>query len=311
VRDLHPHLVGAMAAVLGVLILATVAVRVMSRVRPEMPLGEIRLRIRGWWIIVAPFFAALAAHRTVAVVFFAFVSFLALKEYLSLIPTRRVDRRVLLVAYLTIPLQYLWVHMAWYGMFIIFIPVYVMLFLPGRMVLLGETAGFLRAAGSVQWGLMITVFSISHVAFLLSLPNTVNPMGGGAALVFFLVLLTEANDIAQFVWGKTTGRRRVVPTVSPNKTWGGLAGGVATTTVLAWAVAPWLTPFQGAEAAAIGLLVGTSGFIGDVVISALKRDLGIKDSGAMLPGHGGILDRIDSLTYTAPLFFHVVRYFYG
>jgi phosphatidate cytidylyltransferase len=208
---------------------------------------------------------------------------------------------VLLLAYLSIPLQYLWVYMAWYGMFIIFIPVYMMLFLPARMVLIGETSGFIRSAGTMQWGLMITVFSVSHVAFLLSLPDTSNPQGGGAALVFYLVFLTGANDIAQFLWGKSVGGRRVVPSVSPNKTWGGLLGGVGTTVLLAWVGARWLTPFDTQQALAVGLMIGLSGFVGDVVISAIKRDLGIKDTGTILPGHGGILDRIDSFLFAAPL----------
>ncbi|MGH9260824.1 MAG: phosphatidate cytidylyltransferase, partial [Acidimicrobiales bacterium] len=165
--------------------------------------------------------------------------------------------------------------------------------------------------GTLHWGLMVTVFSISHVAYLLVLPAGVNTLGGGAALVLYLVFLTQGNDVAQFLWGKSLGRHRVVPTVSPNKTWEGLLGGVGTTLVLAVLLARWLTPFNLREAISAGLLIGFGGFIGDIVISALKRDLGIKDSGTLLPGHGGILDRIDSLTYTAPLFFHYTYYLYA
>jgi phosphatidate cytidylyltransferase len=157
---------------------------------------------------------------------------------------------------------------------------------------------------------MMTVFSISHVAYLLVLPASVNPNGGGPALVLYLVFLTQANDVAQFLWGKSVGRRKVVPAVSPNKTWGGLVGGVSTTVVLGVVLARWLTPMAMREAILATVIIGLGGFIGDVVISALKRDLDIKDSGTMLPGHGGILDRIDSLTYTAPLFFHFTYYMY-
>jgi phosphatidate cytidylyltransferase len=251
--------------------------------------------------------------RAVSLLFFAFVSFLALKEYLSLIPTRRADRRVLFWAYLAIPVQYWWIADAWYGMFIIWVPVYVFLLLPLRMVLIGETQGFLRAVGTLHWGLMATVFSISHVAYLLVLPEAAVPGAAGRAvagpsLVLFLVVLTQLNDVAQFLWGKALGRHRAVPTVSPGKTTEGLVGGVATTLALALALAPWLTPFTRPQAVAAGLIIGVGGFVGDVVVSALKRDLGIKDSGTLLPGHGGILDRIDSLTYTAPLFFHLVWY---
>jgi len=136
------------------------------------------------------------------------VSFLALKEYLSLIPTRRADRIVLFWAYLAIPIQYVWIDMRWYGMFIVFLPVFVFLLLPLQMVLIGETSGFLRAAGTLHWGLMATVFSISHVAFLLVLPKTVNPHGGGPGLVLYLVFLTQFNDVAQYLWGGLLGRTR-------------------------------------------------------------------------------------------------------
>lgn len=271
---------------------------------------ELSQRIRSWWIIVSVFALVLLLNRTVSLVFFGLVSFLALKEYFSLIPTRRADRRVLFWAYWAIPLQYYWIGTEWYGMFIIFIPVYMFLFLPVGMLLAGETQGFLRAAGTLQWGLMTTVFSLSHVAFLLVLPAGEYPGVSGAGLVLFLVVLTQLNDVAQYCLGKLLGRRKVMPKVSPNKTWVGLLGGVLTTILLSLLLSPLLTPLGKLDAALVGAMIGVAGFFGDVSLSALKRDLGIKDSGTLIPGHGGILDRVDSLTYTAPLFFHFIRYYY-
>ena len=308
--DLQPTVVWALGSIFGVLVVATLIVFVLKRRRPGKASDELGLRIRSWWVMATVFTLALILSRKISLVFFAFLSFLALKEYLSLIPTRRADRRVLLWAYLAIPIQYYWIATDWYGMFIIFIPVYMFLLLPLQMVLVGETRGFLKAVGTLHWGLMVTVFAISHVACLLALPEGTNPMGGGPALVLFLVVLTEFNDVAQFIWGKLLGKRAAVPTVSPNKTIGGFVGGALTTVGLALLVAPWLTPFDRREALVVGLILGVGGFLGDVIISAVKRDLGVKDSGALLPGHGGVLDRIDSLTFTAPLFFHYVRYFH-
>ena len=298
----------ALLGVFGLLLVATAVVALLARRHPERNATELRLRVRTWWLIVAVFTAAVAFNKTVSIVVLAFVSFLAFKEYLSLIPTRRADHRVLLWAYLAIPFQYYWVGIAWYGMFIIFIPVYAFLFLPMRMVMIGETQGFLRAAGTLHWGLMITVFGLSHMAYLLALPDAANPAGASVGLLLYLVFLTEINDVAQYIWGKSFGRRKVTPTVSPNKTVEGMVGGVLTTTVLAVLLAPWLTPLSSLESVAAGALIGIAGFIGDVTISAVKRDIGVKDSGNTLPGHGGILDRLDSLTYTAPLFFHFIRY---
>jgi len=297
-----------LAGVFALLLVASVVVWRVKRARPGGGVAEVERRVKSWWILAAVFAVALVLSRRIALTFFCVISFLAFKEYLSLIPTRRADRRVLFWAYMAIPIQYLWIGYKWYGMFIIWIPVYAFLFLPLRMVLIGETKGFLQAAGTIHWGLMSTVFAVSHVAFLLVLPEHGHAPGGGPALVLYLVLLTEFNDVAQYLSGKTLGQHHAVPTVSPNKTLEGLLGGLVATLVLAWLLAPLLTPLSRWEAPAAGLIIGLSGFVGDVVMSALKRDLAVKDSGSLIPGHGGILDRLDSLTYTAPLFFHFIRY---
>jgi phosphatidate cytidylyltransferase len=300
----------AFMAIGGLLAVASLVSLWLVSSKPERNYSELRLRIKTWWIIVGVFAIAVLFNRTVSVIVLGLVSFLAFKEYLSLVPTRRADHRVLFWAYLAIPIQFYWVWMAWYGMFIIFIPVFVFLFLPMRMILIGETQGFLRAVGTLQWGLMITVFGLSHAAFMLVLPAEINPAGGAMGLLIYLVFLTEFNDVAQYIWGKSFGKRKISPKVSPNKTVAGFLGGVLTTTALAVLLAPFLTPLAQYEAVGAGLLIGLSGFVGDVTISALKRDIGVKDSGSLLPGHGGILDRLDSLTYTAPLFFHYVYYLY-
>lgn len=299
-----------LAGVYGLLVIATVVVYRQVTLSPDPNSTELPDRIKSWWVIVTLFTLAVLLHRSVSLICFGLLSFMALKEYLSLIPTRRVDRQILLWAYLAILLQYMWIGMGWYGMFLIFIPIYVFLFLPMRMVLMGETQGFLNAIGTLHWGLMLTVYTISHLSYLLMLPTAGNPVAGGAGLLVYLVVLTEGNDIAQYIAGKTLGRHKILPKISPSKTVEGLGGGIVITMGLAVALAPWLTPFTPLPALGMGLLLSLMGFIGDVTLSALKRDLGIKDSGTLIPGHGGILDRIDSLTYTAPLFFHVTVYYY-
>ncbi|GAB3635555.1 phosphatidate cytidylyltransferase [Hymenobacter arcticus] len=309
---MNPILLYAFGGLAGLLLLASLATAGLMRWRPAHDYTILRQRIQTWWALTALLALGLALGRPVAIVMAALVSFLALREFLSLVPTRPVDNPVLLLAYLAIPGQYLWVHLAWYGMFIIFIPVYFFLLLPVRMVIAGETKGFLQAAGTVHWGLMATVFSISHVAYLLVLPARAGAHGAvsGELLVFYLLVLSQLNDVAQFLWGKMLGGRRITPTVSPNKTLAGLLGGVGTTTLLAWALGPWLTPFGPWQAVLAGLLISLFGFFGDVVVSAIKRDVGVKDSGTLLPGHGGVLDRLDSLIYAAPLFFHYTYYLY-
>ncbi len=322
IEGFPPEVLIALSCVLAALVVASVLVRIFGLLKPQKNIREIHQRIQTWWVISGLFGVAILLARTGTIVFLAFVSFLALKEYLSLIPTRRADRRVLFWAYLSIPIQFLWVYQEWFGMFIIFIPVYMFMLLPTRMVTIGQTDGFLRAVGTLHWGLMTTVFSLSHAAFLIVVhpiasprfapqwPSSTAEILPGAGLLLLLVILTELNDVFQFLWGKSLGRIKVVPKVSPGKTLAGLMGGVGTTVLLAWLAGPRLTFLDEPRSLLCGLIVGIGGFAGDVSISALKRDLGVKDSGSILPGHGGILDRIDSLTYTAPLFFHFVWYCY-
>ncbi|GAA0715323.1 phosphatidate cytidylyltransferase [Dokdonella soli] len=305
-----PNVLWTLAAIVALLVVATVIVAIMRRGDTADRHAELAARVRSWWALVAVFAVAISFSRNIAIGFFAILSFLALKEYLSLIPTRRADRRVLFWAYLCVPIQYVWVWREWYNLFLIFIPVWAFLWIATRMVLRGETRDFLRAAGTIHWGLMTMVFGLSHLAYLLVLPEGKPVAAHGAALLLFVVLLTELNDVLQYVWGGTLGRRKVIESVSPKKTVEGLIGGVLTTTVIAFFLAPMLTPLTPLHSIAVGLMIGFGGFLGDVTISAVKRDIGVKDSGSLIPGHGGILDRIDSLLFTGPLFFHFMAYFY-
>ena len=305
-----PSVLWTFGAIVALLVVATIVVALMRRGDAGRHV-ELAARVNSWWVLVGVFAVALLFRRGIAIGFFAMLSFLALKEYLSLIPTRRADRRVLFWAYLCVPIQYWWVWQQWYHMFLIFIPVWAFLFIAMRMVLRGETKDFLRAAGTIHWGLMTMVFGLSHLAYLLVLPDGAPARGAhGAALLLFVVLLTELNDVLQYIWGRTLGRRKVMESVSPKKTVEGLVGGALTTTLVAFLLAPVLTPLTRPDSIAIGLMIGFGGFLGDVTISAVKRDIGVKDTGTMIPGHGGILDRIDSLLFTAPLFFHFMAFFY-
>lgn len=297
----------SLAVIFVLLAVATAINGLLVLLRPNKDWQELTLRIRTWWIIVVLFSLAMLSPSWLALTFFALVSFMALKEFLTLVPSRQSDRMPLLWMFIAIPINYWLIGIGWYGMFVVFIPVYVFLFLPARMVIAGDTQGFLRTASQLHWSLMTTVFAISHVAFLLVLPA--DGKQTGALLVLFLVGLTEFNDIAQYLWGKSLGRIRITPKVSPNKTLAGLLGGVASTALVATLLGPLLTPLTWPMALLAGAIIGITGFCGDVVMSAIKRDIGVKDSGTLLPGHGGILDRLDSLIFTAPVFFHFIRYF--
>ncbi len=268
---------------------------------------ELKLRMKTWWYIFAFLLGALYAPPPTLAICLGFVSFLALKEYLSLIPTRRADRRVLIWAYLAIPVQFWFAHTGEYGLAIVFIPVWMFVLLPVRMITIGETQGFLKALSELHWGLMINVFAISHILMLsrLEFPN----FSDHRALILFLIVSTEINDVFQYISGKLFGKHKIVPKVSPNKTWEGFLGGLILTSILFYFVGPHMTPLDHNYSLALGLSVAVAGFFGDLSISALKRDMGVKDSGNLLPGHGGLLDRLDSLCFTSLIFFHFIRYF--
>jgi phosphatidate cytidylyltransferase len=296
-----------LAGVFGLLATASLAVRapVLSR---GAAVREIRRRTETWWMLVLLFAAALLAGRTGVLVLTGFLCVFALREYLALIAGQPVPRGVLLWAYLTIPVQLIWVATNFYSAFIVYIPIYVFAFLPLHM-LRGQTQGYMAAVATLFWGLMATVYSLSHLAYLAVLPGAANA-DDGLQLVFFLVFLAQLNDVAQYAAGKLIGGAKIAPRISPSKTWAGFAGGLITTAGFAVLLAPALTPFGSGPALAAGVLIAAAGFAGDLVLSALKRDAGVKDSGTLLPGHGGILDRVDSLVLSAPLFFHFCRTLY-
>ena len=295
----------------GIVLGFIVAVLILSSllIYLKYPTKELKDRVNSWWIIVSFFTVGAMLNTTVAMFFFGLLSYLALKEYFTLIPSRKTDRRIIFYAYLSIIVQYYFASIQWYGMFIIWIPVYLFLLLPFRQVLIGETKGFLENTSRVQWGLMMFVFGLSHMAYLITLAPASGHTVGGTELVLYLVLLTQLNDVLQYIWGKSIGKNKIIPKVSPNKTIEGFVGAFVSISVLAMLFS-FLTPFSLLEALIAGMIISLAGFIGDVVISMIKRDIGVKDSGELLPGHGGILDRVDSLTYTAPLFFHYVYYLY-
>nr|WP_086938671.1 phosphatidate cytidylyltransferase [Thaumasiovibrio occultus] len=303
------HSLHMMMAILAVLVFGTFCYLFLSRRHPERDYLELKLRIRSWWWMIAIVFVALYLPTKYTLIFVGFLSFMALKEFLSIVPTRHADRRIIFWAYLSIPFHYYFLAIEWYGMYIIFIPVYMFLYLPMVAVLIGDTKGFIRSIGIIHWALMLTVFCVSHMAYLLVLPSK-NPDAGAMGMLLFLLVFTQFNDVCQYVWGKMLGKRKIVPKVSPNKTWEGFIGGALTIIAVSYFAAPYLTPLTANQGLVAGIIISFSGFIGDLVISSVKRDLKIKDTSQFIPGHGGILDRIDSLMFTAPLFFHYIYYLY-
>jgi phosphatidate cytidylyltransferase len=302
------------STVLSILVISSIIGAVLARRvtsdSGRTTVANLNARIRSWWIMAAVFGTTLVLGSTFTTVLFGCLSFLAMREFITLNRTERADHEVLFWAFFVIiPLHYFLVGIRWYGLFTIFIPVYAFAFIPFRRVLTGETKGFLASTAKIQWALLVCVYAVSHMPMLLALPLK-GFEGQNAKLLFFFVLTVQLSDVLQYVWGKTCGRRPVAPHVSPSKTWEGTIGGIATT-VLVSACLWWATPFSPVQAGLMALLICLAGFFGGLVMSAIKRDLGGKDWGSTIAGHGGFMDRIDSLCFAAPLFFHLCGFYFG
>lgn len=271
---------------------------------------NLNARTRAWWVMCAVFALALALGPIGSTALFAVSSFFALREYITLTLSSRADHRALFWSFFVIlPLQYLLVLVQWYGLFSVFIPVYAFLFVPIRLALAGETEEFLERCSRIQWGLMVCVYFVSYVPALLML-EIPGFYGENGRLLFFLVTIVQLSDVFQYVWGKMIGKRKIAPSVSPNKTVEGFVGGTLSATMIGTCLW-WATPFSPLQAFLLSTVITVMGFFGGLTMSAIKRARGVKDFGAMIEGHGGMLDRIDSICFAAPVFFHLVRFFFA
>src|SRR5262245_50664069 len=311
---IDPALLTMLGTILVLLVVASIAGwtlgRVLTNEVARATMKNVNARIRAWWVMAGVFALTLAVGFTGSILLFGVVSFLALREFGTFVPAQRGDHRPLVWPFFVVlPLQYALVWIGWYGLFTILIPVYVSIFLAARAAIGGNTERFLERAAMTQWGLTICVYFVSCVPALLTL-RIPGFEGQNARLLFFLVFVVQLSDVLQYVWGKAIGRRPMAPSISPNKTWEGLVGGLICATAAGTAIW-WATPFTPFEAAALAATIGVMGSAGGLIMSAIKRDRGVKDFGMLIPGHGGMLDRIHSLRFAAPVFFHLTRYFFA
>ena len=294
--NLPEPLVFGFLGVLALLLAGTIAALVLPAMQPGK-WSDLGPRMRSWWVMALLLGAALIAGWQATAILFAFISFLALKEFLTLAPTRKEDRLIVLLAYLSVFVNYGLIFSEAlfedsYQIYLVFIPVYGFLIAAAVMAWIGRTDGYLPTVGIIHWGMVVCVYNIGYIAFLMRVPEAEAPAGG-----------------AQYCWGKAFGRTKITPNVSPNKTWEGAIGGWLTAAAAFYFLAPYFTPLSPTHAAIMGLVVPMAGFFGDITMSAIKRDLGVKDTSRLIPGHGGVLDRLDSLTFAAPVYFHLLAFF--
>ena len=305
--DLMPEIQWVIAIILLILVFATLLFWIWNMIKPSKLVDEMQIRTRSWWVMCCIFLFASIVNPVVTYFALGFLSFLTLRELYSQLKIRKIDRSVLFFCYLSIPIQYFLAFKGYYTLFLIFIPVFMFIIIPFLLVLTGETKDIIRSMCILPSSLMLGVFGISHLALLISFPEMNSNGVSGKALLLFLIFITEANDIMQFVWGKIFGKHKILPKVSPNKTWEGFIGGVISTTIIGYFMG-FLTPLNTWQLILLSSSIAVFGFMGDAIMSAVKRDFGVKDMSNAIPGHGGVLDRVDSLSTTASPFFHIVYF---
>ncbi|MBW3634588.1 MAG: phosphatidate cytidylyltransferase, partial [Chloroflexi bacterium] len=292
------ELMWLVGGVLGVLVVASIIGAVLARRvtsdTERATVANLNARIRAWWGMCAIFALALLTRGIGSVLLFSLISFFALREFITLTPTRHADHRTLLwIFFLVTPIQYWLVWRDWYGLFAIFIPVFVFLLAPARTALAGDTERFLERTATIQWALMICVYCVSYAPALLTL-ELPDYEDGGVKLLLFLVIVAQSSDVLQYTFGKLFGRRRIAPRVSPNKTWEGFLGGIMSATLVGTALW-WITPFAPWQAAVMSLVITLMGFGGGVTRGALWGAGGVQDCGRVGGGAGGGRGRFEWL----------------
>jgi phosphatidate cytidylyltransferase len=385
-------LVGIVLAVLGTAsgLVQFLRNRQESGVDPAI-VETFRRRVRSWWILFAVMTTAFFLWQWLIVVLFGFLAFWALREFITLTPTRPSDHRAMIILFwIFTPLQFFLVIIDRYGLYGIMIPVYGFLFIAAAIALAGDSKRFLERTAKIQAGLLICVYCLSYAPALMTLklpplsdekviadqldkyiespekfhfdepdkPEAKNPkkavferyrskilhlseeakegviaeadrqrdaekirkkavdelstpdVAGKVRLLFFFVLMVQLSDGFQYLWAKFPSKHVIVPAINTSRTWEGLLGGTATVTLIGWLLW-WATPFHGAGWWMSGFLAGVislMSFAGGITMSAIKRDRGVKDYGTLVEGHGGLLDRLDSICFAAPVFFHCTRW---
>ncbi len=290
--------------VYSVLVGCSVIFRILYFRKKSSKIKELITKVDSWWKMVIGITIIVVAPPIYGTIIIGYVSFVALREMMSIGKLRASDRIAMLACYLCIPIQYYLAYHNYYHEFLYFIPLVMFSTIAIILVLTGDTKLIGRSMSILPAMLMLTVYFLSYMVLLFNVPTPYGLAGSGG-LILFLVAITAFNDVFQFTWGKLLGKKKILPKISPNKTWVGFIGGVLTTGVLAFLISD-LTPLDGLHAFLIGLALGVMGFLGDVLISAIKRDLKLKDTSDLIPGHGGAMDRLDSIIFTTPLFYHLL-----
>jgi phosphatidate cytidylyltransferase len=329
-RMLEPWLILASIVLVVLGIASSVAHYLTRQTSPSINPALVErfvLRLWSWWLMFGILISGLFLARIGTIVLFGLVSFWAFREFITMTPTRRGDHRALFWSLVVFtPLQYVLIGLDaydltyrghdidFYTIYSIMIPVYASLFIPARIAIAGDHKRFLERSAQIQSGLLICVYCLSFAPALIDLKllRTDGTVWDGRAegLLFFFILITQVSDVFQWAWNHLGRRRIVAKDISSSRSWDGLVGGALSTGIVG-AMLFWVTPFKPWEAAVLSTIVSALGFAGGMTMSAIKRDRGVHDYGTLVMGHAGVLDRIDSICFSAPIFYQLTRFLFA
>lgn len=321
--SLAPGVVGALGTMFGALVLGSIVRLYLLRSDVSDKARSRRASLRTWWILAVLMTAAVLAGTLGVCLLLGMASWIGFSEYRTLEAGDNADRFASSLLRLMIPAVYLAIYVGWGLVALALLPLGAILLVATSEIVHGVTRGYVRSIGTLVFGAIVLIGGLGHAAEMVAGRYAENAVGGAVGWFIFLIILTETNDIAQALVGRRIGAHQITPKVSPHKTWEGLLGGVGVTMAVSMVLAPALTPLTTRAAPAwtgtsvdwlapwvwplgAGLVIALAGFLGDLNISAVKRDVGVKDSSQALPGMGGVLDRVDSLTLTSPVFFWLI-----
>ncbi len=302
----HPVTIGAITAIVVGLFTASIVVRVLNRTHKITAdtSQELLSRTRSWYVLSAAIVVPILMGAAWVCGFFLLLSLFCFREY-SRATGLDASRTATTSVVAAILLTYFAVLDHWMGLFTTSWALGICLIAVVALVP-DHPQGYIQRVALAIVGFALFGVSLGHLAFI-SNDTLFRP------ILLWVLLCTELNDVFAYLAGKTFGKRKLLPNTSPNKTWGGAIGAVVLTSLLAAFIGHyvfWGTALdQILHLLTLGLLISVLGQCGDLVVSSIKRDLGVKDMASVIPGHGGLLDRFDSLLLVAPIVFHYVNYF--
>jgi phosphatidate cytidylyltransferase len=302
----NPVVAGLTIGVVGILAVAPVAMYVLRRAGriDDVRNDELCKRYRSWLVLAPIMLLPVLLGAAYTIVAVGLLSLLCYREFARATGLFR-ERVISLLVVVGIVLVTLAVLDNWYNLFVALPPLTICV-IAVVAILADRPRGYIQRVGLSVMGYMLFGVCIGHLGYFANYP-------GFRPILFLIVMATELNDVFAYVSGKMFGRRKLAPNTSPNKTVGGAIGATVLTLVLVVTLGRFVfrdsNLDQTVHLIALGLIVGVLGQMGDLLLSSIKRDVGVKDMGALFPGHGGLLDRFDSLVLVAPATFHYIAYF--